>query len=38
MRELGTLSQAAHEDAGRDAARSADVLIGVGELAATMVA
>ncbi len=38
MRELGTLSQAAHEDAGRDAARSADVLVGVGELAATMVA
>jgi UDP-N-acetylmuramoyl-tripeptide--D-alanyl-D-alanine ligase len=37
MRELGTLSEAAHQDAGRDAARSADVLIGVGELAATMV-
>ncbi|MGH2379301.1 MAG: UDP-N-acetylmuramoyl-tripeptide--D-alanyl-D-alanine ligase, partial [Candidatus Limnocylindria bacterium] len=27
MRELGALSQAAHEDAGRDAARSADVLV-----------
>lgn len=38
MRELGSLTQAAHEDAGRDAARSADVLIGVGELAETMVA
>jgi UDP-N-acetylmuramoyl-tripeptide--D-alanyl-D-alanine ligase len=38
MRELGALSQAAHEDAGRDAARSADVLVGVGELAETIVA
>lgn len=38
MRELGTLSLAAHQDAGRDAARSADVLIGVGELSAAMVA
>jgi UDP-N-acetylmuramoyl-tripeptide--D-alanyl-D-alanine ligase len=37
MRELGTLSQAAHVDAGRDAARSADVLIGVGDLAAVLV-
>jgi UDP-N-acetylmuramoyl-tripeptide--D-alanyl-D-alanine ligase len=38
MRELGALSDAAHDDAGRDAARSADVLIGVGELSARMVA
>jgi UDP-N-acetylmuramoyl-tripeptide--D-alanyl-D-alanine ligase len=37
MRELGSLSAAAHEDAGRDAARSADVLIGVGDLARTIV-
>lgn len=37
MRELGSLSDAAHEDAGRDAARSADVLVGVGDLAARMV-
>lgn len=37
MRELGSLSEAAHVDAGRDAARSADVLVGVGELAATLV-
>lgn len=37
MRELGTFSTAAHEDAGRDAARSADVLVGVGELARTIV-
>ncbi|MEK7860615.1 MAG: UDP-N-acetylmuramoylalanyl-D-glutamate--2,6-diaminopimelate ligase, partial [Chloroflexota bacterium] len=37
MRELGTLSLAAHEDVGRDAAGSADVLIGVGELAETIV-
>ena len=37
MRELGTLSDAAHEDAGRDAARSVDVLVGVGELAVRMV-
>ncbi len=34
MRELGSLSDVAHEDAGRDAARSADVLVAVGELAA----
>lgn len=33
MRELGSLSNAAHADAGREAARSADVLVGVGELA-----
>lgn len=38
MRELGAFSEAAHADAGREAARSADVLIGVGELAATIVA
>lgn len=38
MRELGALSDAAHRDAGRDAAGSADVLVGVGELAVTMVA
>jgi len=37
MRELGALSDAAHQDAGRDAARSTDVLVGVGELAATIV-
>ncbi len=36
MRELGALSAAAHEDAGRDAARSADILVTVGELAATI--
>lgn len=36
MRELGTLSEAAHEDAGRDAARSADALVAVGELARTV--
>ncbi len=36
MRELGALSAAAHEDAGRDAARSADVLVTVGDLAATI--
>lgn len=36
MRELGALSLAAHEDAGRDAARSADVLVTVGDLAATI--
>lgn len=34
MRELGTLSDEAHDEAGRDAARSADVLVAVGELAA----
>lgn len=38
MRELGSLSAAAHADAGREAARSADALIGVGELAAGIVA
>jgi UDP-N-acetylmuramoyl-tripeptide--D-alanyl-D-alanine ligase len=37
MRELGSLSADAHEDVGRDAGRSADILIGVGELAATIV-
>jgi UDP-N-acetylmuramyl pentapeptide synthase len=37
MRELGALSIAAHADAGREAAASADVLVGVGELAAGMV-
>jgi UDP-N-acetylmuramoyl-tripeptide--D-alanyl-D-alanine ligase len=34
MRELGALSDAAHDAAGRDAARSADALVAVGELAA----
>ena len=38
MRELGALSHDAHVEAGREAARSADALIGVGELAATLVA
>src|SRR5262249_40243242 len=33
MRELGTLSDAAHADAGREAAGSADLVVGVGELA-----
>ncbi len=37
MLELGALSADAHEAAGRDAARSADVLVGVGELARTIV-
>jgi len=37
MRELGTLSVAAHEDIGRQAAASAEVIVGVGELAATIV-
>jgi len=37
MRELGSLWQEAHVDAGRDAARSADVLVGVGDLSATLV-
>jgi UDP-N-acetylmuramoyl-tripeptide--D-alanyl-D-alanine ligase len=37
MLELGTLSADAHEDVGREAARSADVLVGVGELARTAV-
>jgi UDP-N-acetylmuramoyl-tripeptide--D-alanyl-D-alanine ligase len=34
MRELGPLSDVAHDDVGRDAARSADALVTVGELAA----
>ncbi len=33
MKELGTLTAEAHDEVGRDAARSADVLVGVGELA-----
>ncbi len=37
MLELGTLSADAHEEAGIEAARSADVLIGVGPLARTAV-
>ena len=37
MLELGTFSAEAHEALGRDAARSTDVLIGVGELARTAV-
>jgi UDP-N-acetylmuramoyl-tripeptide--D-alanyl-D-alanine ligase len=37
MLELGTLSAEAHEALGRDAARSTDVLIGIGELARTAV-
>ena len=37
MLELGTLSADAHEAAGREAARQTDVLVGVGELARTMV-
>ncbi|HEV8229532.1 MAG TPA: UDP-N-acetylmuramoyl-tripeptide--D-alanyl-D-alanine ligase [Candidatus Limnocylindria bacterium] len=37
MLELGTFSADAHEAVGADAARSADVLIGVGELARTAV-
>ena len=37
MRELGALSEAAHADAGREAAASADVLVGVGELATGIV-
>jgi len=37
MRELGALSADAHEAVGREAARSADVLVGVGELARTAV-
>lgn len=36
MRELGTLTEAAHEEAGRQAAASADVLITVGDIARTM--
>jgi UDP-N-acetylmuramoyl-tripeptide--D-alanyl-D-alanine ligase len=37
MLELGTLSADAHEEVGREAARSTDVLVGVGELARTAV-
>jgi UDP-N-acetylmuramoyl-tripeptide--D-alanyl-D-alanine ligase len=37
MLELGPLSADAHEAVGRDAARSTDVLVGVGELARTAV-
>ena len=37
MLELGTFSADAHEALGRDAARSTDVLIGIGELARTAV-
>ena len=37
MLELGALSSDAHEAVGREAARSCDLLIGVGELAATIV-
>jgi UDP-N-acetylmuramoyl-tripeptide--D-alanyl-D-alanine ligase len=37
MLELGALSADAHEAVGRAAARQADVLVGVGELALTMV-
>jgi len=37
MLELGSLSADAHEAIGRDAARSADILIGVGDLARTTV-
>ena len=38
MLELGALSVGAHEAAGVDAAKSADVLVAVGELAATIAA
>jgi UDP-N-acetylmuramoyl-tripeptide--D-alanyl-D-alanine ligase len=37
MLELGTLSADAHEAVGREAARQADVLVGVGDLARTIV-
>ena len=37
MLELGALSADAHEEVGREAARSTDVLVGVGELARTSV-
>jgi UDP-N-acetylmuramoyl-tripeptide--D-alanyl-D-alanine ligase len=37
MLELGSFSADAHEALGRDAARSTDVLIGIGELARTAV-
>jgi UDP-N-acetylmuramoyl-tripeptide--D-alanyl-D-alanine ligase len=38
MLELGTLSADAHEAVGQEAAKQSDVLIGVGELARTIVA
>lgn len=38
MLELGALSADAHEEVGREAAKSADVLVGVGPLAETAVA
>src|SRR5207245_4932567 len=38
MLELGVLSADAHEIAGREAARAADVLVGVGGLSETIVA
>jgi len=37
MLELGSFSADAHDAAGRDAARSTDILIGIGELARTAV-
>jgi UDP-N-acetylmuramoyl-tripeptide--D-alanyl-D-alanine ligase len=37
MLELGALSADAHDEVGREAARSADVLVGIGELARTAV-
>ena len=37
MLELGALSADAHEEVGREAARSTDILVGVGELARTAV-
>ena len=37
MLELGTMSADAHEEVGREAAHSADVLVGIGELARTAV-
>ena len=37
MLELGSFSSDAHDAAGRDAARSTDILIGIGELARTAV-
>ncbi|TMG71921.1 MAG: UDP-N-acetylmuramoyl-tripeptide--D-alanyl-D-alanine ligase [Chloroflexi bacterium] len=37
MLELGTLSADAHEEAGRQAATKADVLVGIGDLARTIV-
>jgi UDP-N-acetylmuramoyl-tripeptide--D-alanyl-D-alanine ligase len=38
MLELGTLSADAHEAVGREAAKQSDVLVGIGELAHTIVA